>query len=306
MPQFASLLQADSQVDEVILFDKKLWKKISKLPENLRQIRKLAKIQFDYVLDLQSLARSAIFAWLCRGKKIIGLDDRREFAPFFHHYSVPRPTPDTHAVDWYLQVLPLMGIPQETSFEWLPVNRKVQNDLLETFPQLFKFETHRIAIQPCTRWLSKEWPVNNFVETIKQLAKQHPDYQISILGSNSEIPIAEQIINAVSSENVVNLCGKFSLPELVEWIRSVDFFLTADTGPMHIAAALKKTMIALFGPTSHFKTGPYHMLDSVIHPQLPCVPCMKSVCKFTNGGAKCMNLITPQVVVDKINQMLQK
>ena len=60
---------------------------------------------FTHVIDLQSLARSGITAWLANGEVTIGLDDSREGASTFYDVRIPRPSERTHAVDWYLQVL---------------------------------------------------------------------------------------------------------------------------------------------------------------------------------------------------------
>ena len=102
---FAPLLKHDPDIAGIFLFDKKSLCQLRDLPKHIRQIRTIRKMRFDVVLDLQSLLRSAVFAWLCKGQRTIGLDDRRELAPIFYDVAIPRPTPQTHAVDWYF-VLP--------------------------------------------------------------------------------------------------------------------------------------------------------------------------------------------------------
>ena len=71
---------------------------------------------------------------------------------------------------------------------------------------------------------------------------------------------------------------------MVEWVRLCDLMITNDTGPMHVAAALGKPLIALFGPTEPRRTGPYGQLENVLRIDLPCSPCMKSHCHFEKSG----------------------
>ena len=89
-------------------------------PEMFRSIRWLRAQKFDLVIDLQCLLRSGVFAWLANGKFLIGLDEAREGARGFYDVAVPRKSFHTHAVDWYLPVLPALGVPVHNNFHWLP------------------------------------------------------------------------------------------------------------------------------------------------------------------------------------------
>ena len=86
----------------------------------LRSIRWLREQNFDLVIDLQCLARSGAFAWLANGKFLVGLDEVREGARGFYDLAAPRKSFHTHAVDWYLSVLPQLGVPVHKNFQWLP------------------------------------------------------------------------------------------------------------------------------------------------------------------------------------------
>ena len=75
--------------------------------------------------------------------------------------------------------------------------------------------------------------------------------------------------------------------------------LTADTGPMHVAAALKKPLVALFGATNPYRTGPYGQLDSVLMAGTPCSPCMKKHCPLS-PSPKCMYDLLPERVAGEV------
>ena len=80
--------------------------------------------------------------------------------------------------------------------------------------------------------------------------------QFAILGSSADTDLGQAIARG-NPHCCLDLTGQVSLPEMIEWIRSCSLMLTNDTGPMHAAAALKKPMVALFGPTDPHRTGPY-------------------------------------------------
>src|SRR6185369_527581 len=82
-------------------------------------------------------------------------------------------------------------------------------------------------------------------------------------------------IAQASPERCLDLTGKLSLSEMLEWIRLSELMVTNDTGPMHAAAALRKPVVALFGPTEPRRTGPYGQIENVIQRALPCGPCMR-------------------------------
>jgi ADP-heptose:LPS heptosyltransferase len=93
----------------------------------------------------------------------------------------------------------------------------------------------------------------------------------------------------------LDLTGKISLPEMVEWVRLSDLMISNDTGPMHVAAALGKKVLAIFGPTAPRRTGPYRQLQNVVRINLPCSPCLKPHCTYSKP-LECLRAISPEMV----------
>ncbi len=91
---------------------------------------------------------------------------------------------------------------------------------------------------------------------------------------------------------------------MVEWLRLCDLMVTNDTGPMHVAAALGKPLIALFGPTEPRRTGPYGQLENVLRIELPCSPCFKGHCTYEKPN-ECLNAISPAMVFERMRKQLQ-
>jgi lipopolysaccharide heptosyltransferase II len=295
----APLVESDPDLTGLVRFERKRWARPQHWPEMFRSVRWLRAQNFDLVIDLQCLARSGAFAWLARGKFLIGLDEVREGARGFYDLAVPRKNFYTHAVDWYLSVLPPLGVPIHKNFIWLPERPEVS----AVVNSKLKIKNSKlILLQPGARWKNKRWPVNYFAELVRQLAEKFPAARFALLGSGEDRSLGE-IISRAAPEHTLNLCGETSLPEMIEWIRLCDLMITNDTGPMHVAAALGKPLVALFGPTEPRRTGPYGQLENVLRIDLPCSPCLKSDCVYEKPN-ECLNALPPALVFQCANQLL--
>jgi lipopolysaccharide heptosyltransferase II len=285
-----------------------------------RSIQWMRAQHFDWVIDLQCLVRSGVFAWLANGKFLIGLDEPREGARGFYDIAVRRASLHTHAVDWYLAVLARLGVPVHWNFPWLPeraavtaeVKRKWQIQSFVGIQALAcpggtlkrELQPRWIVLQPGARWLTKRWPVEYFAELVRLLAKNFSDTHFAILGDGKDQPLGEMIACA-APERCLDLCGQTSLREMVEWLRLSDLMITNDTGPMHVAAALGTPLVALFGPTDPRRTGPYRQLENVLRMELPCSPCLKSRCHYEKPN-ECLKAISPAMVFEFARKKLQR
>ncbi len=295
----APLLEGDPDLTGLIRFERQRWAYPRYWHEVVQSVRQTRARHFDWVIDLQCLARSAVFAWFANGKFLAGLDEIREGARGFYDVAAPRESFHTHAVDWYLSVLKPLGVPIDREFVWLPERPAVAAAVQAKWPQ----GTARwIALQPGTRWVNKRWPTEYFTSLVRQLAAETPDLRFAILGGRDDQAIGQSIATA-SPGSCLNLCGQTSLPEMIEWVRRCELMVTNDTGPMHVAAALGKPMVALFGPTEPRRTGPYRQLDDVLRMDLPCSPCLSHRCHFARPN-ECLKTISPQMVRARVHKIL--
>jgi lipopolysaccharide heptosyltransferase II len=150
--------------------------------------------------------------------------------------------------------------------------------------------------------VTKRWPAESFAELARRLVALPDDFQIAILGGNDECALG-QTISQAAPKRCLDLTGKLSLPEMVEWIRLGELMVTNDTGPMHIAAALRKPIVALFGPTDPLRTGPYGQLDHVLQLDLPCIPCLKDRCGYVKPF-ECLRALTPDTVWNEVRKRI--
>ena len=188
------LLENDPDLAGVFPFGRLHHVSLQQWPEILRSILALRKQRFDLVIDLQGLARSGIFAWLANGELCVGLDNdregRREGARMFYDLLAPRAPPGTHAVDRYLAVLSLLGVPVHSRFEWLPQQKNVAEQVGLKWPVA---EKEWVVLLPGARWDNKRWPAANFQELVSLIARQFPDVSFAFLGSRDDRPLAQEI-----------------------------------------------------------------------------------------------------------------
>lgn len=289
------LLEGDPDLSGIIRFERRRWVAPWRWHEALHSVHRLRQERFDLVIDLQGLARSALFAWLAQGGLTIGLDDPREGAALFYDKAVRRPSALTHAVEWYLEVVHELHVPVNGDFVWLPPRAQAAQAVQE------KWRPARapwLVLNPGALWPTKRWPVPYFGKLVRRLASEDGELRFVILGGKEDADRGRAIAQG-APQRCLDLTGQTSLPEMIEWIRLARLVVTNDTGPMHVAAALGKPVVALFGPTEPRRTGPYGQLENVLQVQLPCVPCLKATCAYHDQFA-CLRQLDPDRVVQAV------
>jgi len=147
---------------------------------------------------------------------------------------------------------------------------------------------------------AKRWSSSEFAKVARKMSDK---YDIIIFGGPNEISIAQDIESKLSNygvKNFKNLAGKTSVESLIKSISELDLFITNDSGPMHIAAALEVKTLAIFGPTDFRVTSPWrNKFATIVHKNLPCQPCMKRVCPLVHNN--CMTTIQAKEVLDKLS-----
>ena len=293
----APLLEGDPDLAGVVRFERRRWAAPRHWPEMWRSLRWMQAQRFDWVIDLQGLARSGAFAWLARGKLLVGLDEPREGARGFYDIIVPRASYYTHAVDWYLSVLRILGVPANGNLEWLPVRPFVAAQVRRQWPAP---DGLWLALLPGARWPNKRWPAEQFASLVRLLDGAGDAPRFVILGGEDDREAGKTIARA-DPRRCLDLTGQTSLPEMVEWLRRCRLAVSNDTGSMHVAAALGTPVIALFGPTEPRRTGPYGQIGHVLQTPLPCVPCLRPRCHY-EIPMECLRAISPEQVAAAVRQ----
>lgn len=142
---------------------------------------------------------------------------------------------------------------------------------------------------------AKRWPAKYFAELAKKL--NGSGYDVWLIGSPRDTAIGEEIL-AASGGSCQNLCGKTDLALAIDLMACASLVVTNDSGLMHIAAALDKPMIALYGSSSPAFTPPLSDKAKVLKLDLECSPCFQRECPL--GHFNCMMHLTPQIVIQEL------
>ena len=300
------IIEGHKELDRVIVSRRKSWqraflrsgKRVETLGAVAGFVRELRAREYDLVIDIQGLLKSGLMTGLVKGKRKVGFSGGREGSSIF---LTERPFPvnyDQHALDRYLQGARHLGC-ETNAWEGAipigqsdkePVNRLIRENGLQGKPL--------VAINPMAKWETKLWDSKKFAILATRLQKEL-GCKVLFTGSGQDRPILERITGAMDTQPF-NLAGQTTLKELAYLFSKCDLAVTTDTGPMHLAAAMGCPVVALFGPTSPLRTGPYGEGHVIVWEEMDCAPCFKKSCDHLS----CMGNITVEKVFNAVSQVL--
>jgi heptosyltransferase II len=138
---------------------------------------------------------------------------------------------------------------------------------------------------------AKRWPVEHFAKLARRYRQEGG--QVWLFGSEKDKTIASEICN-IAACDAVNLCGNTSLSEAIDLLALANCVVSNDSGLMHVAAALNKPVIAIYGSSDPGFTPPLIPSAKILYLKLPCSPCFKRECPL--GHSQCLTSITPELV----------
>ncbi len=273
------IVNGHPSVDRVILFERKNWRRA--LPYVLSELRSEC---FDITLDLQRILKSAYFSMATRSSRRIGFDKGRckESTWMFPFERIPRADAGRHMAVQYLDFARYLGV-YDPVINWdIPVSGIIPFNLPEKYVVLNIGATKKANL----------WPEKYFSE-LAEMITSHFGIRSIITGGREDV-ISSESIAEKSGDCVINLAGKTTIPELKEIIAGAELVVSCDTGPMHLAVALGRPVIALFGPSDPGRTGPLY--GEVIRKSQDCAPCNKRNC----DDPRCMRDISPRDVLERM------
>lgn len=270
------------------------WKDVSALIKTLRDK------EYDIVIDFQGLIKSSVWAFLSRGKRRIGFRNKKELSGIFLNDVLPPYNPDIHAVDRYISLACYAGadadkiefpicLSEDEKQRAYTILKENGVDAGEPF----------IVINPMARWRTKLWDKERFAR-LGSMIVERLGSKVVFTGSHSDLSEIEKICN-LTNRKVINLAGATGIKELISVINLSKLLITVDSGPMHIAAAVGTSVVALFGPTAPWRTGPYGRGHIVIRKELLCSPCFSRRCKETTEFL-CMKEIKAEDVMTAVEK----
>ncbi len=295
-PRSEAVLQGHPSVDRVHRID---LRRPRELAEELGRVR---ACRYDIVLETQRLFKSGLLALLSGAPRRIGFDFNRsrELSWLFTNEKIEPHDPMRHVVDQYMEFAAHLGI-EDRSVQWLLRARPLE---LEKARARMEEKSRWVVLsigagKPANRWDISSWARLAWgIETAL-------DARVCLVGGPESARSSRALAGLVPAGAApLNLVGQTNLQELLGVLECADLVVSCDSGPMHMAVALGRPVVALFGPANHLRTGPYGLADRVIHRRdLWCSPCFR---KDPCGDYLCMPGIDAARVLSRVEAALEE
>ncbi|MBF0211477.1 MAG: glycosyltransferase family 9 protein [Desulfamplus sp.] len=283
-------LEGHSMISKLWIIKKDRWKRLNYFKKSFKEIKELIfslkKERYDVAVDLSGILRSGLITSASGAVIKLGFKESDEGSPFFYSHKI-KGDMDIHAIDRYLKLAKALRCPTDIiAYPFAPFDENPE--ILKELPQEYA------VISPSAGKPANQWHASRFGEVASMLSIP----SVVISGSSPlDISTAKEVV-ANSNNMAISIAGKTDLKELIPIIRKAKYFITNDTGPMHIAAAVNVPVFAIFGPANPIRTGPYGKIHTVIQKKMSCSPCY---CWKPCSHWSCMNGITAKDVFNAIH-----
>jgi lipopolysaccharide heptosyltransferase I len=327
-PPIAELLRHNPAISNVIQFTRDDWSKPWTLTPFVNYARLAAKLRasvYDLVVDMHGQFRTAVLVLATGAPVRIGFDRPRasvwdasprsfpaearkhawqgaregSWLAYTHHILVP--TLDVHAVDRYLSVAPMLGLEVEQPDFSFPIPQAASTSIDALLRERGVAGAPLLALAPGTIWETKHWGAGKFAEVARHFLSQ--GFAVTLMGSGRERAVCEEV--ARLAPGALDFAGETSLPELAALIRRSVISVTNDSGPMHLAVALDRPVVSIFGPTDPVWIGPYGRAGAVLQAGVPCSPCLLRQLNRCRYGHACMQEVSAGAVIERIEHLLR-
>ncbi len=307
-------------------------------------VLKLRRTRYTAVVDLQGLFRSGFLSWATGAATRIGLSDAREGAARFYTTVVRVPTAPMSAVDRYMLAATALGVPAEAPrrFDLNIAEAKAVEARRILAAEGLKDGERYVVLVPGARWPTKRWPEERFAALAGRI-REELGLAIVLVGGPEEREIAARVNGGLVEQQqkkqrppampgaskeeetttaqgqdapvthgrdaraTVNIAGRTDLKTLAAVLRGAAVVITNDTGPMHLAAALGRPVVAIFGPTSAERAGPYGRGHVVISGRVECAECYERVCRLAGRAEelRCQRAVSVDEVFAAVRKVVE-
>lgn len=310
----SGLLAGHPAVDRVLVSHRKRWmRELRRSGSRNRAIREIRDFfaafrreRYDLVIDFQQLLKSAALVLAARGRVKAG------FGPGMQHMErsylalnrrIPAVSMEIHALDRYRMLVEALGVPAGPVDYRLPIDPAEERAVAALLTRAgVRGNGPLIALNPAATWETKHWTDAGFAVVADRLVREF-GAELVFTGGPGDGPAVARVRERMA-ERSVDASGKTGLRELAALLRRARLLVTTDTGPMHLAAAVGTPVVAVFGPTAPWRTGPYGEGHAVVRKGLECSPCFKRVCPLGHRG--CMEWLGAGEVVEAARTMLDE
>jgi heptosyltransferase I len=297
---YQPLLDGHPDLNETLAFDRRLARRglLAGLHNHVSFFRKLRQGRFDLVIDLQGLLRSGLMAGATGAARRVGLGSAREGATWFYTDLIPGAELDrVHAVDRYWRVAEALGVGHLRKTFHIPIPDSARSWASAALQDCVR---PWLFVGPGSRWMTKRWPPEHFAAL---LARAQAEFGGTVLfvGGGDETPLARATAARLTGPSR-DLTAQTSLPQLAALLDWADVMVANDTGPLHLAAALGRPVVAPYTCTRASLTGPYGASAGVVETRVWCAGSYLKRC----GRLECMTELTPERLWPVLHGVLQR
>jgi heptosyltransferase-2 len=277
----------------------------------IHQVREWRRRSFDLAILLPNSLETALVASLAGVPVRAGYATDGRQRLLTHPLDLPESRSSHHEVFYYLNII--------ARLEWL---MKREQSFLNSQPDasLEVSEGRKLAARGLLRTIgiregrrlialcpgsinsrAKRWPAERYAALADRFIDEY-GAEVLLIGSTAEEEVSLEVSRRMRNKPLI-LTGRTELKELVAVLSLVDLLVTNDTGPAHIAAALGRPTLVIFGPTNPLTTRPFSPFAEIVRQPPDCAPCMLRDCPIDH---RCMTAISPDEVFERAQVMLER
>jgi heptosyltransferase-2 len=291
-------------IDQVLVYERR------NVFSALSQVREWRKRDFDLALLFQNAFEAALIPFLSGIPFRLGYATESRQPMLTHPIDLPDWRSSKHEVFYYLYLVTALEqllygtsticeTDPDASLEVSPARKSDATKLLASFG--IDVEHAFVAICPGSiNSRAKRWPAESYAAVADRLLEQH--HQVVIVGSAKETDVAREVLSGMRRQ-AIDITGKTTIDQLTAILANVDLLITNDTGPAHIAAALGRPTLVIFGPTNPLTTRPLSGQAEILRHPPDCAPCMLRDCPIDH---RCMTAITVDEVMEQSQALLKR
>ncbi len=292
-PKNYELFKTNPNIDEIITYRGK-WGNFLQVAFKLRA----KNIDLTFIFHSNE-PQATPLAFLSGSKYIIKIpNDKNEFN--FLHYNPPiAPQLDEHFINRRLKQLSYIGIDEQSyQMEIYPLT-----SWYSEVDKVLKDNVKYIGIQIGASTISRMWLIERWIDLVNRLLDYDINLQVVLTGSESDRQLTDKVENSIQNQRVLNMAGVLDLCSAAALIDRLDLLITPDTGPLHIAAAVKTPTITISVAGNSVESNPIDKEIPHVFIQKPitCSPCLDKRCK----NATCMEQISTEEVLSAVIQTLK-
>jgi heptosyltransferase-1 len=301
----ANLLRGNPDLDELITVDTRGWR--ANWWMGLRHIwyltRHLRRANFDLCIDFQGLIKSALLAYCSGAPQRVGFPRqlcREPLSALFTNAHGPLIDPRVHVVDQAVELLKALDVTTTERRFTIPLSEADEHFAERVWRDVgLRSDVPVVILHPGAAWKTKQWGELNYARLNDALIRRFQVRTLLTWGPGEE-SVVQHVVRAAGYAPAI--APATTLLQLAALMTRSRVFVGGDTGPLHLAAAVGTSTVALFGPTSPQRNGPYGPGHVILHRELPCSHCYQRTCNHW----ECLPAIDVDMVVNAVGSLLEK